>query len=104
MPNRPARYRPSNRPPASDSRPDATERGYDHKWRKCRAAFLAEHPLCERCDRAGLVVEAVHVHHRDGQGPLGERGYDFENLESLCERCHNSETARNRLRNGQTVS
>lgn len=33
----------------------------------------------QRCDR-----EAVHVHHIDGLGCRGPRGYDMGNLQALC--------------------
>ena len=78
---------------AGPKRADATERGYDRKWRRVRLAYLAAHPVCERCQPRGAIVEAVHVHHKDGQGPKGERGHDPDNLEALCPSCHNRHSA-----------
>lgn len=58
------------------------------RWRKLRALWLAEHPLCERCRIMGAIVPATTVHHKvevkDGGGEL-----DMANLESLCTSCHN---------------
>jgi 5-methylcytosine-specific restriction enzyme A len=81
-------------PTTSAPRPSAGARGYGWRWQKFRKAFLAQHPLCVRCDGQGKVVAAEHVHHKDWQGPLGPRGYDEDNLEALCQSCHNQTTAR----------
>ena len=32
-------------------------------WRKARAEFLREHPLCARCEKEGRVTAATVVHH-----------------------------------------
>jgi 5-methylcytosine-specific restriction protein A len=73
--------------PAHD-RPSARARGYDARWQRTRAAFLADHPDCEQCGRP-----ATDVHHRDWQGPLGPAGHDPLNLASLCHACHSRVTA-----------
>ena len=62
------------------------------EWRRVRAAFLREHPLCEACEARGRVVPAVvadHVH------PLKDGGlrFDWANLQALCVSCHNRKTA-----------
>lgn len=64
-------------------RPDRNARGYDSRWRRTRARFLARHRICERCGKP-----ATEAHHRDGKGPLGPRGHDPLNLEALCKSCH----------------
>ena len=65
------------------------------KWRKLRKAYLAEHPLCERCLAVGRAQVAEHVHHKI---ELDESNYknpmialNAENLESLCFDCHQKE-------------
>ena len=65
----------------------AKERGYDEDWKRVRLRKLAVNPLCERCDEQGRVEPAVMVHHII---PIEEGGarLDFDNLMSLCERCH----------------
>lgn len=66
--------------------PSGTQ-GYGHTWRKVRNAYIAEHPMCERCG-----APALDVHHRDGRHP-GEPGANhWTNLEALCRSCHRWET------------
>ena len=35
------------------------------RWRKIRSRKLSINPLCERCERAGRLIVATMVHHRD---------------------------------------
>jgi hypothetical protein len=67
--------------------------GYDRRWMKLRARKLRLNPICEwpDCDHA-----AEHVHHIDGRGCRGPRGYDMGNLMSLCAAHHNPISARQR--------
>lgn len=65
------------------------------KWRKCRDAYLKEHPLCERCLAVGISAVAEHVHHKQ---ELTEDNYkdpmiafNEDNLEALCFECHRKE-------------
>lgn len=74
-----------------EERASAAERGYDHKWSQARARYLRRFPRCVVCG-----ARATDVHHVDGKGPLGERGYDDTNWRSLCHACHSSVTSRNR--------
>ncbi|MDY6796971.1 MAG: HNH endonuclease signature motif containing protein [Actinomycetota bacterium] len=67
-----------------DDRPSPSARGYDWEWRKTRAAYLAEHPRCERCG-----APATEVHHKDEDTDNN----DWDNLEALCKPCHSRETA-----------
>jgi len=66
----------------------AAERGYDHSWRRRRAAHLAAEPLCRLCKANGrLVVASVADHivpHR------GDRALFMGELQSLCVHCHSS--------------
>lgn len=68
-------------------RGSASARGYSRHWRSVREMKLRRSPLCERCQEEGLVTEATEVHHivpiSDGGAP-----YAFDNLMSLCHRCH----------------
>ncbi|MGO9957940.1 MAG: HNH endonuclease signature motif containing protein [Solirubrobacteraceae bacterium] len=59
--------------------------GYDRRWRAFARRFLASHP---RCEYLGCTAPATEVHHLDGLGPNGPRGYDGNNLQALCKRCH----------------
>ncbi len=65
----------------------ATERGYNATWARVRAMKLAGDPLCERCRVHGLTVAAVLVHHKD----RNPRHNTAENIESLCDACHDDE-------------
>jgi hypothetical protein len=66
--------------------------GYDRRWMKLRARKLKRDPICEpSCER-----EAEHVHHIDGLGCRGPRGYDMGNLMSLCAAHHNPISAQQR--------
>ena len=62
------------------------------RWRRFRAWYLGEHPLCEICQAEGRTVPAVivdHIHElKDGGAP-----YDESNAMSLCAACHNKKTA-----------
>lgn len=74
---------------ADRRRPSAAARGYGSEWRRTRARYLREHPLCENaCGRP-----ARDVHHIDGRGPAGPRGHDPANLLALCGSCHSRVTA-----------
>lgn len=78
------------------------ERG--REWRRVRAAFLRDHPLCQHPD--GCVAPASHVHHLDGEGPIGERGLDPSNLLAVCASCHGriEVAARRRGDDGQWIA
>ena len=86
MPLRP----PLHRPRSTTPRPCAAARGYGHRWRKLRLAYLAEHPVCVTCLVEGRVVEAVHVDHVRAREAGGSDGED--NLQALCHSCHSRKT------------
>lgn len=75
-------------------RPSSRDRGYDEKWRRCRAAFLAAHPLCADCHAIGLVRAADEVHHRVKLRVDPSRRLDWDNLLALCKSCHSARTSR----------
>lgn len=66
------------------------------EWKICRQAYLSSvGGLCERCKAQGRIVSAEIVHHKIH---LTEENYhnpeismNFENLEALCQDCHNKE-------------
>lgn len=60
-------------------------------WRDCRDAYFAsQHGLCERCGAGGKIV-----HHKIYLTPANINDpavtLNFENLELLCQECHNLE-------------
>jgi len=69
-------------------------------WRKLRAWFLQQHPLCAECQRSGRVAAAEQVDHVI---PLAEGGaaLDSANLQALCMSCHSAKTARELHRQGK---
>lgn len=74
---------------AEERRPSATERGYNHDWRKARAQFLEVHPTCCKCGAPATVVDHVVAH-------KGDRALFWErtNWQPLCRPCHQTKTNR----------
>lgn len=66
---------------------------YGREWRKARAIYLSEHPLCVHCKDAGRVKAAVVVDHI--QPHRGDYGlfWDRSNWQALCVTHHNRKTA-----------
>ena len=80
-----ARYNKYERDPRARKR-------YGRTWKRIRDRYMAEHPLCEECQKAGRLTPAEEVHHII---PLSKGGTNKDsNLMSLCTRCHSSITAR----------
>jgi 5-methylcytosine-specific restriction enzyme A len=75
-------------------RPSATRRGYGPRWRRARAAFLAQHPLCATCKTRGCVVPATVVDHIVPHRGDPALFWDEANWAALCKRCHDAKTAR----------
>lgn len=65
-------------------------------WKKCRAAYISKvGGLCERCLARGYFVPGYIVHHKEyiDLDNITDPSVllSFENLEYLCEKCHNQE-------------
>ena len=65
-------------------------------WKKCRAAYIKSvGGLCERCRAKGLIVPGYIVHHKTHLTPMNisdpSISLGFDNLEYLCQDCHNAE-------------
>ena len=72
----------------------AAKRGYGYRWQQLRAAFLREHPLCEECQKKGVIKAATDVDHiKPHRGDL-DLMWDRDNLQALCHECHSRKTAR----------
>lgn len=59
-------------------------------WQRMRKAKLMENPLCECCGRA-LATQVHHVtkiSSADRDEDILELGFNFSNLQSLCDDCH----------------
>lgn len=72
----------------------AAERGYDHKWRKARLAFLQANPLCKHCMENNKLTEATRVDHIVPHRGDKKLFWDRKNWQPLCESCHNRKTAK----------
>lgn len=99
MPWKPKQHRPSHAPLArrqrDANRANSCQRGYDAQWRKARLQWLAEHPLCEECERQGLTTVATVVDHRVPHRGDAELFWDSaHNWQSLCVYHHNRKTAK----------
>lgn len=63
-------------------------------WKRLRALYINNHPLCERCLLNGRSVPATDVHHKRFflSGKTDEERWQLllspNNLEALCETCH----------------
>ena len=79
-----------------DTRPTATERGYDAEWRRLRAIHLRDNPYCVTCERMGKLEKAVDVDHIIPHKGDDALRLDPANLQSLCKWHHRSKTARER--------
>lgn len=66
------------------------------KWNKVRKLKILEvNGLCERCRKQGIMREGVIVHHKNyinEQNYMDDNVmYNLDNLELLCETCHQAE-------------
>lgn len=61
------------------------------EWRECRAAYLAEYPLCVECSKAGIVTSATVVDHVTEIKAGGDK-LDWSNLQSMCKPHHDRKT------------
>ena len=63
------------------------------RWRSLRNYFIQMYPLCVNCKRKGEIKNARVVDHivpiNMGGSPI-----DIKNLQSLCDPCHNSKSAK----------
>lgn len=64
------------------------------QWRKARRSKLAQQPLCEECLREGKITAATIVHHMTELKDDWNKRLDADNLESICQDCHNKKHKR----------
>lgn len=69
----------------------AHKRGYDNRWRKARANYLSDNPLCVMCKQRGKVTAAIVVDHIKPHKGSQELFWDQGNWQALCKRCHDSD-------------
>ena len=60
------------------------------RWKRKRAwIFKRDGYMCCRCRRYGKKTPATVVHHKKHVDEYPELAYEDDNLESLCNACHN---------------
>lgn len=77
-------------------RGSSTARGYDYAWQKLRKLKLRTDPLCESCKPQGRVSLALEVDHKIRISERPDLRLDWDNLQSLCETCHDAKSAAER--------
>lgn len=72
------------------------------KWQTCRAKYISQHPLCEKCLELGIVNPSRYVHHKIFLNESNVHdtaiAYGDENLQALCYECHEREHERKKKR------
>jgi hypothetical protein len=63
-------------------------------WRKLRNQYIEANPLCEHHLEYGNYVEAKIVDHKKPRSQRPDLELDWNNLQSLCQRCHQQKTAK----------
>jgi 5-methylcytosine-specific restriction enzyme A len=87
-------HKPQEHKRYDDKRENAAKRGYDHRWRKARLAFLRKYPLCKHCLQEGKLTPATVVDHIVPHKGNTELFWDEENWQSLCDSHHSRKTAK----------
>lgn len=75
-------------------RGSAAKRLYGARWQRLRKRKIAEHPWCQAagCGRP-VSLRTAHVDHVVPHRGDEELFWDEDNLQVLCETCHNRKTA-----------
>ena len=71
---------------AKNFRTHESGKRYGTQWRKIRARYIADNPLCEMCKDDGRLTPADTVHHKRRIADGGTN--ESENLQALCSSCH----------------
>lgn len=68
------------------------------KWRDLRNFKKKENPICEMCITMGKVIPTYCIDHITpiDEYNFDELFYDYSNLQSLCEPCHQFKTNRDK--------
>jgi 5-methylcytosine-specific restriction enzyme A len=71
-----------------------SERGYDSRWNRVRAFYLAHNPLCVECLSEGRVEAATVVDHIRPHKGDKMLFWCEDNWQSLCKMHHDRKTAK----------
>ena len=97
MPNRPPLHQPHGRTHDADynkqRRADPRRRLVEgwrasRRWAKVRRLKLSHDPLCEPCRDRGDTTPAQQVHHIVGALKRPDLFWAWDNLMSVCTKCH----------------
>ena len=107
MPKIPKSKRPFWTKAAKTKQPPKKSRNQDFynstEWRKLRAKKFSMTPLCEACEKLGLVVVGTQIDHiqsiSTGGAPLC-----LSNLQTLCYSCHGRKSAKEQKAEKMNIS
>lgn len=77
-----------------ENRPNARQRGYNYRWEKARARFLAANPLCSMCKEQAHVTAATVVDHIIPHKGDPVLFWDERNWQALCTTHHSRDKQR----------
>lgn len=95
------RIKKVNRPWVQERKPFERVRHADdfdyngRKWRKLRKLQLDKYPLCKHCE-ANEVTTIASVADHIIPVKKGGDGYSMSNLQSLCKKCHDAKSAKDK--------
>lgn len=75
-------------------RPNASKRGYGHKWRIVSKQYLQSNPYCVDCLSKDIVKASKVVDHIIPHKGDYDLFWDQDNWQALCKQCHDSKTAK----------
>jgi len=87
----------TRRPWLPEKKPyDGMQRGINYNlqaWKRLSLAKRKANPICEECQRKGIIKSAYCVDHIV---PINQGGdpWAWDNLQSLCRKCHDKKTAK----------
>ena len=84
MPNAPGTFKGGNTQALTN-----TQKGYDSHWRKISKLYRQRNPICEACNEE-QAQDTDHI--KPFRSKADQRRTDWDNLQALCRKCHNTKT------------
>lgn len=90
----PTIYKPKRQRPNDGKRGERMKIYNSARWRELRQLKFQQNPLCETCLKKGIIKPADDIHHivsfMSTSDSIQRRflAFDFDNLMSLCDECH----------------